>query len=126
MKTRRKRSRADRIRHMLEQGATTREIVAKLRIKPQQVYNVRYHMNKSKGLGAIAPQPAEQAGTGIAALPEMPTRLEVTLAPLPPMVGSVSVVGSAVTRQPLPPEPPPTLWQRVKNWFTRGSHERVS
>lgn len=120
MKTKSKRTQAARIRHLLEQGATTQEIVKKLRVKAQTVYNVRYHMNKSKGLGAIAPQPAEPSGTGIAALPEIPTRLEVTLAPLPPMVGSVNMAGLAVAKQAPVPAPTPTLWERVKGWFRRG------
>lgn len=111
-KTKYNRSKTARVRRLIEQGLTTKEIVTKLKVRPQVVYNVRYHYNKSRGLGAIAPQPAERVGTGItSALPEVPPRMEVSLAPMPPMAGSIVAVS-------IPTQP--TLWERFKRWFTRG------
>jgi hypothetical protein len=95
---RKKKSVSQRVRTLIEQGHNNKDIVAQLKCKPQVVYNVRYQINKSKGLGALS-----QQGTGISAPP-----LAVwTPPPLMPM--------------PITMEEPPTLWQRIKGWF-RGTN----
>lgn len=64
------------VRKMIEQGYTNKDILDTLDVKPQTVYNIRYAVNKSRGLGSIGseaatPEPApvvaavEPAGTGI-------------------------------------------------------------
>jgi hypothetical protein len=44
----RTRSRTAKIRRMIEEGHDTKTIVAKLRCKPQHVYNVRYKIKVKK------------------------------------------------------------------------------
>lgn len=93
---RKKKSVSQRARDLIEQGHNNKFIVDKLKCKPQVVYNVRYQINKSKGLGAL-----QQQGTGISAPP-----MWNPPAPLP---------------MPITMEEPPTLWQRIKGWF-RGTN----
>jgi hypothetical protein len=93
---RKKKSVSQRVRTLIEQGHSNKDIVAQLKCKPQVVYNVRYQINKSKGLGALS-----QQGTGIS------TPLVWNPPPLMPM--------------PITMEEPPTLWQRIKGWF-RGTN----
>ena len=69
----RKLSTAGKIRRMIDQGHTNKAIIEKLGIKPQAVYNIRYQINKARGLGAIGtptPVPVE----GIGAPPKKRTR----------------------------------------------------
>jgi hypothetical protein len=93
---RKKKTVSQRVRTLIEQGHNNKDIVAQLKCKPQVVYNVRYQINKSKGLGALG-----QQGTGISA------PLVWSPPPLMPM--------------PITMEEPPTLWQRIKGWF-RGTN----
>jgi len=93
---RKKKSATQRVRELIEQGHNNKFIVDKLKCKPQVVYNVRYQINKTKGLGALS-----QQGTGIS------TPLVWNPPPLMPM--------------PITMEEPPTLWQRIKGWF-RGTN----
>lgn len=61
----RKLSMTEKVRRLIDQGYTNKAIIEKLRIKPQAVYNARYQINKSRGLGALgapAPTPAEGIG----------------------------------------------------------------
>ena len=61
----RKLSTAEKVRRMIDQGHTNKAIIDKLGIKPQVVYNMRYQINKARGLGAIgqaAPTPVEGIG----------------------------------------------------------------
>ena len=78
-------STAEKVRRMIDQGHTNKAIIDKLGIKPQVVYNMRYQINKARGLGAIGqatPHPAE----GIGAPPKKRTRKVRAgeLASLPP------------------------------------------
>ena len=93
---RKKKSPTQRVRELIEQGHSNKDIVAQLNCKPQVVYNVRYQINKSKGLGALG-----QRKTGISTPPMW------SPPPLMPM--------------PITMEEPPTLWQRIKGWF-RGTN----
>jgi len=72
------------VRRMIEQGYTNKDILETLDVKPQTVYNIRYMVNKSRGLGSIGtasatPEPApvvaavESAGTGIISRWKHPT-----------------------------------------------------
>jgi hypothetical protein len=85
---------SQRIRAMITQGYTNKDIVAQLHVKPQIVYNVRYDFNKGRGIGALP-----RTGTGI------PTTV-LALAPVPVPV-------------PAPqPKPKLTFWQRIVRFFT--------
>jgi hypothetical protein len=112
---RKKKSVSQRVRELIEQGHNNKYIVDKLKCKPQVVYNVRYQINKSKGLGALGTQ-----GTGISAPPL------VNPAPYKPITNEelfghapVKMEGGAI--YPITMIEPPTLWQRVKGWF-RGTN----
>ena len=48
-------SRAGKVRKLLAEGKTPREIATQMKITPQAVYNIRYQMNKKGGLGALQP-----------------------------------------------------------------------
>ena len=100
---RKKKSVSQRVRTMIEQGHSNKDIVAQLKCKPQVVYNVRYQINKSKGLGALS-----QQGTGISAPPATP-------------VWNPPAIMHAPEVLPITMEEPPTLWQRIKGWF-RGTN----
>lgn len=49
-------SKAQRVRNMLDKGASPQEIAKKLKISPQAVYNIRYQHNKKNGLGSLRPR----------------------------------------------------------------------
>ena len=97
---RKKKSVSQRVRTLIEQGHNNKDIVAQLKCKPQVVYNVRYQINKSKGLGALS-----QQGTGISAPPATP-------------VWNPPAIMHAPEVLPITMIEPPTLWQRVKGWFS--------
>ena len=102
---RKKKSVTQRVRELVEQGHNIKYIVDKLKCKPQVVYNARYQLNKTKGLGALSKQ-----GTGIST-PPLAVWNPPALQPMPEPF--------AITM--IEPEPEPTLWQRVKGWF-RGTN----
>ena len=109
---RKKKSATQRVRELIEQGHNNKFIVDKLKCKPQVVYNVRYQINKTKGLGALS-----QQGTGISAPPL------VNPAPYKPitadeMFGRAPVKAEGEPVYPITMIEPPTLWQRVKGWFS--------
>jgi len=58
-------STSQRIRNMLERGRTVKEICTTLDVKPQNVYNIRYQMNKAQGLGALPVGQVKATRTGI-------------------------------------------------------------
>lgn len=61
-----KKTNASKIRRMIEDGYSTTSIVRKLGVPRQSVYNMRYRMRMSQGLGALPVTPvAEQMETGI-------------------------------------------------------------
>ena len=95
---------AQKVRRMVEKGYTTQDIVAKLKVKPQVVYNVRYQINKGKGLDALGhsiPKPV----TGIGALPKHPSRK-----------AKVRTGITAPVQQPVE-VPTISLWGRIKRWL---------
>jgi hypothetical protein len=113
-----------RIRAMVHKGYTNRDIIDKLNCKPQSVYNIRYQINKERGLGSIGslPKPTD----GIGAPPKRKyVRKTQKLASLTPEsygFGSAPVKAEgqpvAYVREPITMyEPKPTLWQRIKGWF---------
>lgn len=128
----RKLSTAEKVRRMIDQGHTNKAIIEKLGCKPQAVYNIRYQVNKERGLGAIgkpAPTPAE----GIGAPPKRtrkakPAGTGITSAPMPepnePVITTMRGEAYVLRPYPLQPsgaitmiEPPPTAWERVKERF---------
>lgn len=70
---RKKMSTAAKVRRMIEKGYTTKDIAEKLKVKPQVVYNIRYQVNKERGLGAIG-KPAPTPADGIGTPPPKPTK----------------------------------------------------
>lgn len=113
-------STTQRIRTLIDKGYNNKDIIAKLKCKPQAVYNIRYQLNKERGLGSIGalPNPTD----GIGAPPKKRTRKirAGELASLPP-----SKPWAPPPVLPVPEPKPfaitmiekPTLWERVKGWF---------
>lgn len=56
------------VRKMIEQGYTNKDILETLDVKPQTVYNIRYAVNKSRGLGSIGSEAAPEAAPVVAAV----------------------------------------------------------
>lgn len=54
---RKKISKAQKIRNMLDANIPVREIADKLMILPQAVYNIRYQYNRRKGLAQLPAKP---------------------------------------------------------------------
>lgn len=126
---RKKTTTSQRIRSLIDSGYNNKAIIEKLKCKPQAVYNIRYQLNKARGLGSIGalPKPTD----GIGAPPKRTRRVKAgELASLPEPVITTSS-GEAYVLRPYPAalqgaepympitmiEPKPTLWERVKGWF---------
>jgi hypothetical protein len=107
---RKKKSATQRVRELIEQGHNNKFIVDKLKCKPQVVYNVRYQINKTKGLGALS-----QQGTGISA-PPLAVWTSPSITP-----NTTPIKAGEWVDLPITMEEPPTLWQRIKGWF-RGTN----
>lgn len=136
-KTNPKLSTAEKVRRMIDQGHNNKAIIEKLGIKPQIVYNMRYQINKARGLGAIgkaSPAPT----TGIGAPPKRRTRkvkagTGITPAPINPPANAVPVYQAGhpsieevrktfgtpgeFKELPVTMIEPPSLWQRIVRFF---------
>ena len=113
-------STAQRIRSLIDSGYNNKAIIEKLKCKPQAVYNIRYQLNKERGLGSIGalPKPTD----GIGAPPKKRTRRVKAgeLASLPPSgewVDRAPALKGAEPYMPITMIETPTLWQRIKGWF---------
>lgn len=120
-------STTQRIRTLIDKGHNNKAIIEKLQCKPQAVYNIRYQLNKERGLGSIGalPKPTD----GIGAPPKKRTRKVKAgeLASLPvhathPAINAwqhvpIRAEGEPVYMPITMVEPKPTLWQRIKGWF---------
>jgi len=124
-------SMSQRVREMIDRGHTNKTIIERLNVKPQVVYNMRYQINKARGLGSIgkpAPKPAEGIGTP----PKRKSRKVKAgeLASLPPS-NPEPIITTAYGEGVVPKTPgewvdrhlpitmieKPTLWERIKGWF---------
>jgi hypothetical protein len=125
-------STTQRIRTLIDKGHNNKAIIEKLKCKPQAVYNIRYQMNKERGLGSIGALPKPTDGIGAPPKRKYTRKVKAgELASLPePVITTAS--GEAYVLRPYPApvkaegEPvympitmieTPTLWQRVKGWF---------
>jgi hypothetical protein len=119
-------SAAQRIRTMIDKGHNNKAIIEKLQCKPQAVYNIRYQLNKERGLGSIGSLP--KPTTGIGAPPKRTRKVMAgELASLPDPKFVIIPAQNACPYTPMRPITPmpdmqitmvkPTLWQRVKEWF---------
>jgi hypothetical protein len=132
---RKKPSASQRIRSLIDSGYNNKAIIEKLKCKPQAVYNIRYQLNKARGLGSIGalPNPTDgigappkrtrkiRAGTGIVNVPKVGDNVgglvltemnDGALRWMPPPLVPMPEPALPVTMVEKP-----TLWQRVKGWF---------
>jgi hypothetical protein len=124
-------SMSQRVREMIDRGYPNKTIIEKLGVKPQVVYNLRYQINKERGLGAIG-KPAPRPSAGIGAPPKRTRKPRAKeLASLPPTKPEptepviTTACGEAYVLRPYPLDSygqitmiePPTLWERIKGWF---------
>lgn len=112
-------STAQRIRVMIDRGHHNKAIIEKLQCKPQAVYNIRYQINKARGLGSIGKVSAPTTGIGI---PPKRTRKVRggELASLPEMNPAQNVypqTGEWEDRHLPITMIEPTLWQRIVRFF---------
>lgn len=127
-------SMSQRVREMIDRGHTNKTIIERLNVKPQVVYNMRYQINKARGLGSIgkpAPKPAEGIGTPpkrnvrpkeLASIIEAERKQKSALSP----EQQHALVEETLRHHPeFLDKPPfaitmiekPTLWERIKGWF---------
>lgn len=126
-------STTQRIRALIDKGHNNKAIIEKLQCKPQAVYNIRYQLNKERGLGSIGALP--KPTTGIGAPPRRTRKIMAgELASLPPTEMSPerkrefsqALIAETLRHHPefanKPPfaitmVEPPSLWQRVVRFF---------
>lgn len=111
-------STAQRVRALIDKGYNNKAIIDKLKCKPQTVYNIRYQLNKQRGLGSIGalpeptegigapPKPRKRKGTGIVDAPKIEFNPALNAYPTP--YASITM---------FEPEPTLSLWERVKRIF---------
>jgi hypothetical protein len=127
-------STTQRIRTLIDKGHNNKAIIEKLQCKPQAVYNIRYQLNKERGLGSIGALPKPTDGIGappkkrtrrvkageLASLPEPYNVTTLNHQSVREQFGSapIKAEGQPVAYMPITMvEPKPTLWQRIKGWF---------
>lgn len=109
---RKQKSASKKIRDMVEAGVATKTIVERLGVKPRTVYNVRYQLNRRKGLGALpvttTAKPTATV-TPIKTVRKVRAGTGITPAPLPVQPGEFKELPITMVQ--------PTLWQRVVRFF---------
>jgi hypothetical protein len=109
---------SQRVREMIERGHNNKTIIERLNVKPQIVYNLRYQINKERGLGSIG-KPAPKPTEGIGAPPKKrkprkPAGTGITApAPHPAMSAPIQREPFAITMV----EPAPTVFDKVRERF---------
>lgn len=97
-----------RIAALIEKGVASKDIIAKLKCKPQQVYSTRYYMKKQAEVARMA----ERKKIKIVKLASGKNPKPVAR-PLPS-----EIIESPEMRAPLITYyEEPSLWQRIKSWF---------
>ena len=121
---RKKTTTSQRIRSLIDSGYNNKAIIEKIKCKPQAVYNIRYQLNKARGLGSIGELPNPTNGIGVP--PKKRTRKiragELASMPPTPVINPAQNVYPQASEWedrhlPITMVEPPTLWQRVKGWF---------
>lgn len=69
---RKKLSKSQKIRNMLDANVPVKEIAEKMSVPPQTVYNIRYQYNKRKGLAQLPAKPGRQRKDPIVVPQEAP------------------------------------------------------
>lgn len=67
--TRKKLSRAAKVRNMLDKNIKPKDIALALKMPVQTVYNIRYQYNKKKGIGALPKPPRSESSAPIVVPP---------------------------------------------------------
>lgn len=118
-KMKKKTNATQRIRALIDSGYNNKAIIEKLKCKPQAVYNIRYLINKERGLGSIGKLPKPTDGIGAPPKREYTRKVKAE-------TGIVATTQNAwMPSMPKPTPMPkmqitiiePTLWQRIKGWF---------
>jgi hypothetical protein len=119
---------SQRIRTLIHKGYNNKAIIEKLQCKPQAVYNIRYQMNKERGLGSIGTLPKPTDGIGAPPKRKYTRRVKAgDLASLPEPYNVTTLNHQSVREQfgtpgtwkelPITMIETPTLWQRVVRFF---------
>ena len=104
-KTRRRKSpMVGKIKKMILAGASNKEIIATLKCHPQTVYNTRYYINKTKGLGGLEVKDIHIPLDG--GYWERPDGVAIDC-----------------TFDPTVKELKPSLWQRFVRWFKEKTND---
>ena len=107
-KTRRRKSpMVGKIKKMILAGASNKEIITTLKCHPQTVYNTRYYVNKTKGLGALGVKDVKEANIHI----------------LGGYWEQTDGVAIDCTFDPTVKELKPSLWQRFVRWFKEKTND---
>jgi transposase-like protein len=88
-----KQSRAAKVRKLLSEGVSPKEIAKKLNMNVQTVYNIRYQANKKQGVGALSekiPTNSWGATGGIASAPRRRGRPPKQVIVVPPSKGELN------------------------------------
>ena len=97
-KTRRRKSpMVGKIKKMILAGASNKEIITTLKCHPQTVYNTRYYINKTKGIGGLSP------------------KTDWDWLANPKREGAAVVFDA--------PRAKPSLWQRFVRWFKEKTND---
>ena len=118
---------SQRIRSLIDSGYNNKAIIEKLKCKPQAVYNIRYQINKERGLGSIGTLPKPKDGIGAPPKRAYTRKIKagtgIALDPKPVINPAQNAYQYAPARAEGEPVfsvtmiEPPTLWERVKRWF---------
>ena len=118
---RKKTTTSQRIRSLIDSGYNNKAIIEKLKCKPQAVYNIRYQLNKARGLGSIGALPNPTDGIGAPPKRTRKIRAGTGIKSEPYGFGSAPIKTEGQPVEYMFPvtmiEPKPTLWQRIKGWF---------
>ena len=103
---RKKISKSQKVRNMLDVNVPVKEIAEKLMIPPQTVYNIRYQYNKRKGLAQLPAKPGRPRKDPIVVPQEAqrPATLEQIKDAVEALSGSV-------------PQQPPTQKEQESGWL---------
>lgn len=115
-------STAEKMRRLIDQGHTNKAIIERMGVKPQVVYNMRYQMNKARGLGAIGTLPTPASGIGAPPKRKYTRRVKAGTGIV--ATSEVTPVHNAYPYTPVIKTPAtrtvkvkPTLWQRIVGIF---------